>query len=70
MFNGTTKRSPEPSNTDGLAEIVRSVFERVGVRLDEVRTADHEIPAGLWPDMREHGYERDDFPHADTLLGN
>ena len=41
---------------------MRNVFERVGVRVDEVRTADREIPAGLWPDMREHGYQRDEFP--------
>ena len=28
----------------------------------EIRTVDHEIPPGVWPDMREHGYDRDDFP--------
>jgi multimeric flavodoxin WrbA len=30
--------------------------------VDEVRTVVHEIPPGVWPDMREHGYARDDFP--------
>jgi multimeric flavodoxin WrbA len=62
IFNGTTKRSPEASNTDGLVAIVRSVFGRVGVQMTEIRTVDHDIPAGLWPDMREHGYESDEFP--------
>jgi multimeric flavodoxin WrbA len=62
VFNGTTKRSPEISNTDGLLAITRHIFERVGVHLTEVRTADHDIPAGLWPDMREHGFEVDEFP--------
>jgi len=62
IFNGTTKRSPEPSNTDGLLAIVRMIYDRVGVRVDEIRTADHAIPAGLWPDMREHGYDQDEFP--------
>ncbi|MGO9887947.1 MAG: flavodoxin family protein [Solirubrobacteraceae bacterium] len=62
VFNGTTKRSPEPSNTDGLVAIVRGIFARVGAQLTEIRTVDHDIPPGLWPDMREHGYERDDFP--------
>ena len=47
VFNGTLKRSPEPSQTDGLLAIARGVLERVGVRVDEVRTADHEIPAGV-----------------------
>lgn len=62
IFNGTTKRSPEPSHTDGLLAIPRGIFERVGVHVAEVRTVDHEIPPGLWPDMREHGYQRDEFP--------
>ena len=62
IFNGTLKRSPEPSHTDGLLAIPRAIFSRTGVRVDEVRTVDHEIPPGVWPDMREHGYQRDDFP--------
>jgi multimeric flavodoxin WrbA len=62
VFNGTTKRSPEISNTDGLLEIPRRIFQRVGVELTEIRTADHDIPAGLWPDMREHGFDEDEFP--------
>jgi multimeric flavodoxin WrbA len=62
IFNGTLKRSPEPSQTDGLLAIARGIMERSGVRVDEVRTVDHVIPPGVWPDMREHGYDRDDFP--------
>ena len=62
VFNGTTKRSPEVSNTDGLVAIVRGIFNRVGVELEEIRTVDRDIPPGLWPDMREHGYESDEFP--------
>src|SRR4051812_28789229 len=62
IFNGTLKRSPEPSQTDGLLAIVKGIMERAGARVDEVRTADHEIPPGVWPDMTEHGYDRDEFP--------
>ena len=62
VFNGTTKRSPEQSQTDGLLEIPRRIFAVLGVRFDEIRTVDHTIPPGLWPDMTEHGYERDEFP--------
>jgi multimeric flavodoxin WrbA len=62
IFNGTLKRSPEPSQTDGLLAIATGILERVGVQVDEVRTVDHEIPPGVWPDMTEHGYARDDFP--------
>src|SRR3954463_283480 len=62
IFNGTLKRSPEPSQTDGLLAIATGIMERAGVRVDEIRTVDHEIPPGVWPDMTEHGYERDEFP--------
>jgi multimeric flavodoxin WrbA len=62
IFNCTLKRSPEPSQTDGLLAIPRAILARTGVHVDEIRTVDHEIPPGVWPDMREHGYDRDEFP--------
>jgi multimeric flavodoxin WrbA len=62
VFNGTLKRSPEPSQTEALLAIPKGIMERVGVKFDVVRTVDHEIPSGVWPDMTEHGYENDDFP--------
>jgi multimeric flavodoxin WrbA len=62
IFNGTLERSPEPSHTDGLLAIVLSILDRTGVETVQVRTVDHEIPPGVWPDMRDHGYETDDFP--------
>lgn len=62
VLNGTLKRSPEPSHTDGLLAVARLVFDGVGAQVDEIRTVDHEIPPGVWPDMTEHGYERDEFP--------
>ena len=68
VFNGTTKRSPEQSQTDGLLEIPRRIFSMLGVRCDEIRTVDHTIPPGLWPDMTEHGYERDEFPEIYRTL--
>ena len=33
-----------------------------GVEVDLVRAVDHELAPGVWPDMREHGAERDDWP--------
>jgi len=61
-LNGTLKRSPEPSNTEALIDVSRRVFDGVGARVDLVRTVDHVIPPGVYPDMREHGWDRDDFP--------
>ena len=42
IFNGTLKRSPEPSHTDGLLAIPRRIFERTGVSVHQVRTVDHD----------------------------
>jgi multimeric flavodoxin WrbA len=62
IFNGSLKRSPEPSQTDGLLAVAKGIMARAGARVDEIRTADHEIPPGVWPDMTDHGYDRDEFP--------
>lgn len=62
FLNGTLKRSPESSHTDGLIDISRHILDGVGARTDVVRTVDHVIPPGVQPDMREDGWERDDFP--------
>lgn len=62
FINGTLKRSPEVSHTDALIDISRGIFTGVGARVDVVRTIDHDIPPGVYPDMREQGWPTDDFP--------
>ena len=37
-------------------------MRRQGVTVDVVRAVDHEIATGVWPDMTEHGWDRDDWP--------
>ena len=60
--NGTLKPSPTTSHTDGLIAISEHVLRGVGARVDTIRVVDHTIPPGVQPDMREHGYDVDDFP--------
>jgi multimeric flavodoxin WrbA len=62
LINGTLKRSPAVSHTDGLAAISTHVLSGVGAQVDSIRTIDHTIPPGVYPDMREQGWEVDDFP--------
>ena len=62
FINCTLKRSPEPSNTQGLADHSIAIMEKHGVEVDQIRAVDHEIATGVWPDMTEHGWERDDWP--------
>jgi len=62
FVNCTLRRSPEVSNTEGLAAISQEIMRRQGVAVDVIRAVDHDIAAGVWPDMTEHGWERDDWP--------
>ena len=62
FINCTLKRSPEVSNTQGLIDISTRIMEANGVIVDVVRAIDHDIATGVWPDMREHGWDSDDWP--------
>jgi multimeric flavodoxin WrbA len=62
FINCTLKRSPAVSNTEGLADLSMTIMRRTGVQVELVRAVDHSIATGVWPDMTEHGWERDDWP--------
>src|SRR5262245_13647575 len=62
FINCTLKRSPELSHTQGLVDISAEIMARQGVAVDQFRAIDHEIATGVWPDMTEHGWERDEWP--------
>ena len=38
-----------------------SIMEKNGVAAELVRVADHQIAFGVYPDMTEHGWDRDDW---------
>jgi multimeric flavodoxin WrbA len=61
-INCTLKRSPEVSNTQALADRSIGIMRRLGVNVEVVRAIDHQIATGVYPDMTEHGWERDDWP--------
>jgi multimeric flavodoxin WrbA len=58
----TLKRSPEVSNTEGLAAISMEIMRRNGVTVDLVRAVDRDIATGVYPDMTEHGWASDEWP--------
>ena len=62
FVNCTLKRSPAPSHTMGLGDLAIGIMKRNGVTCDVVRAVDHEIATGVYPDMTEHGWERDEWP--------
>jgi multimeric flavodoxin WrbA len=63
-INCTLKRSPDTSNTQGLMDLSIGVMEKQGVKVDSIRAVDHDIATGVWDDMTEHGWEKDDWPEV------
>lgn len=60
--NCTLKPSPELSHTSGLMAVSTQILREQGVSVDEIRAVDHDIAAGVQPDMHEHGWRNDDWP--------
>ena len=74
VVNCTLKRSPEVSHTQGLLDNAIAILRAQGVEVDVIRAADHEIPPGVYPDMREDvpggRVDRDEWPElAERILG-
>ncbi|MDY0255486.1 MAG: NAD(P)H-dependent oxidoreductase [Tenuifilaceae bacterium] len=63
MFvNCTLKKSPSLSHTQGLMNLSIKIMENEGVSVDQIRLIDHKVATGVYPDMREHGWEFDEWP--------
>ena len=62
FLNCTLKRSPELSHTEGLIDISKTIMEKNGISVDVVRPVDYDIAYGVWGDMTEHGWDKDDWP--------
>jgi multimeric flavodoxin WrbA len=61
-INCTLKKSPGLSHTEGLMEMSRAIMEANGIRTDMIRPVDHKIAFGVYPDMKEHGWDEDEWP--------
>ena len=62
FLNCTLKRTPVLSHTEGLIRISRAIMEKNGVSVEVLRPVDFSIAYGVYPDMAEQGWERDDWP--------
>lgn len=58
----TLKKSPAISNTEGLMAMSQTIMEANGIKTDLIRVVDHQIAFGVQPDMKEHGWEKDEWP--------
>lgn len=62
VINATLKPSPQVSNTDKLIDISLNIMKKHGVKTEVIRSVDHIIAPGVYPDMTEHGFEKDEWP--------
>ncbi|MCB0806040.1 MAG: flavodoxin family protein [Bacteroidales bacterium] len=60
--NCTLKKSPDFSHTEGLMKVSENIMEKNGVETEMIRAIDHDIANGIYPDMTEHGWEKDAWP--------
>ena len=61
-INCTLKKSPELSHTAGLVEASADIMRKHGVDVEVLRAVDHPIAIGVYPDMREYGWDEDAWP--------
>lgn len=62
-INCTLKKAPQKSHTGTLMDVSKTIMVNEKVQVDEIRLIDHEVPPGVYPDMTEHGYEKDEWPN-------
>ena len=62
FLNCTLKKTPAVSNTEGLMDMSRSIMQAMGIQTEMIRIVDHKIAFGVYPDMREEGWEYDEWP--------
>ena len=43
-------------------DVSKQIMEKESVTVDEIRLVDHEVAIGVYPDMTEHGWEKDEWP--------
>ena len=62
FLNSTLKKSPEMSHTNGLIEVSKAILEKNSIETTDIRPVDYDLAFGVYPDMTEHGWEKDDWP--------
>ncbi|MCH7408435.1 NAD(P)H-dependent oxidoreductase [Belliella sp. DSM 111904] len=61
FVNCTLEKSPRISHTSRLINVSKGIMEREGVKVEEIRLIDHQIPPGIYPDMTKYGWEIDEW---------
>ncbi|NNE98137.1 MAG: flavodoxin family protein [Pyrinomonadaceae bacterium] len=62
FINCTLKPAAQMSHTDGLIMKSAAIMTKSGVTVEKIRASDFEIAPGVYHDMTEHGFEKDQWP--------
>lgn len=62
FLNCTLKPTGSLSHTEKLLDVSGDIMAANGVTVEMLRPVDYTLPPGVYPDMREHGFSRDDWP--------
>ena len=62
FVNCTLKKSPQTSHTDKLFQVSKTIMEKENVTVEEIRFVDYDVATGVQPDMKEHGWKKDEWP--------
>jgi len=62
FLNCTLKKTGNLSHTEHLMDVSMEIMRRNGISVDYLRPVDFTLPFGVYPDMTEHGWDKDDWP--------
>jgi multimeric flavodoxin WrbA len=62
FVNTSLKKKAGDSHTRLLLDASAGIMEKNGVAVEHLHLADHAVPPGIYPDMTEHGWDKDEWP--------
>lgn len=62
IINTSLQKRSDDSHTQVLLTAAGDLMAGQGVAVEHLHLLDHQVPPGIYPDMREHGWDRDDWP--------
>ena len=62
FINCTLKKSPRQSHTRGLIDVSKHIMEKHNVNVEVIRAVDYDIATGVYPDMTDKNWDKDDWP--------
>lgn len=62
LVNTSLKKKATDSHTRLLLGVVANIMEKADVNVEPIHMLDHEVPPGVYPDMTEHDWGKDDWP--------